>query len=471
MTDDIVFLSAATLARRIRALEFSAEEVVEAHLAQIEAVNPLINAVVEVAAGAARAQARECDRVLAGGRVLGPLHGVPFTVKDIFDAAGLVAAAGLVERAGYVPQSDAVAVARLRGAGGILLGKTNVPPGGGGGGSENPVYGRTNNPYALDRTTGGSSSGEAAIIAAGGSPLGLGSDSGGSLRLPAHFCGVTTLKPTSGRVPNTGALYLAGGLSDPRTQVGLLARWVQDLALAFPLIAGPDWQDSGVVPMPIGDPESLEVHGLRLAYYADDGIMPPTAETRATVERVARLLAEAGLRVEETRLPMIETSLEITRRYWRMSQLSGGEVEQLFHDWDAFRSAWLGFLRGYDLVLSPVSHGPAVVHGTMQDVDFSYTLPYSLTGWPVVVVRAGTAPGGLPIGVQLAAPPWREDVALAAASVVEGQGGGWQQSAPLAEMRPAADPMRVARKETSDESDGAASSGQSGSRGEPTPAG
>ena len=138
------------------------------------------------------------------------------------------------------------------------------------------MYGQTNNPHALDRTPGGSSGGEAAILAAGGSPLGLGSDSGGSLRLPAHFCGIATLRPTVGRVPNPGALYLPGGLSDPRSQIGPMARTVADLRLTFPLLAGPDWRDSGVIPMPVADPLAVELKGLRVAFYTDDGILPPT---------------------------------------------------------------------------------------------------------------------------------------------------------------------------------------------------
>src|SRR6185312_3476401 len=216
--DTLTFRSARALAQAIRAREISAVEVVEAHLSRIAAVNPALNAVVQLTDQTARQQARAADTALVRGEPLGPLHGVPFTVKDVIETAGVVCAAGLPERASFIPARDATVVARLRAAGDILLGKTNVPDGGGGIECVNPVYGRTNNPYGLDRTPGGSSGGEAAIIAAGGSPLGLGSDSGGSIRLPAHNCGVVGIKPTTNRVPATGAGHSAD-LSDARTVV------------------------------------------------------------------------------------------------------------------------------------------------------------------------------------------------------------------------------------------------------------
>ena len=419
------YASATTLARLIRGKEVSSEEVVRAHLERIAEVNPRINAVVQLA-GAALSQARAADLALARGEAPSPLHGVPFTVKDIFDTAGIVSAAGLESRRGFVPKQDARAVSRLKSAGAILLGKTNCPPGGGGGESSNPVYGQTNNPYALGRTPGGSSGGEAAILAAGGSPLGLGSDSGGSLRLPAHFCGVATLRPTVGRVPNTGTLYLPGGLSDPRSQIGPMARTVADLRLAFPLLAGIDWHDSGVIPMPVSDPLAVELKGLRAAFYTDDGILPPTPATAETVRAAARALGATGMVVEEQRLPGVETSYEITTRYWRQAELNGAEIERLMTDWDHFRTTALAFMETRDVIVCPVCWAPAVPHGAVRLMDFSYTVPYSLTGWPSVVVRAGASPEGLPIGVQITARPWREDVALAVAQHIETELGGWQ---------------------------------------------
>jgi amidase len=425
--EELIYTSAAELAAAIRTRQVSSEEVVEAYLQRIEAVNPRLNAVVQLVPDSARLQAREADAMLARDEISGPLHGVPFTVKDVFDAAGVVSAAGLEERAGFVPEQDAVVVARMKAAGAILLGKTNCPPGGGGGRTDNPVYGRTNNPYDLACTPAGSSGGEAAAIAAGESPLGLGSDSGGSIRVPAHFCGIAGLKPSSGRVPNTGTFNHPGGLSDYRTQIGPIARYVKDLALVFPIIAGVDGCDSGVIPMPLGDPEAVELNGLRVAFYTDDDEATPTRETITTVESAAHGLSAAGLIVEESRPACLSESRSITECYWRTGQLSGAEVEQMFLDWDRFRSAMLAFIANYDMILCPADYRPASRHGEEAELRFNYTLPFSLTGWPCVVVRAGASPEGLPIGVQLVARPWREDVALAAAEYIETALGGWQR--------------------------------------------
>lgn len=428
--EEYSYLSATELAARLRRCDVSAVDIVTAHLERIALVNPRLNAVVQLDAEDALRHARAADAALARGDGVGPLHGVPFTVKDVVETAGVIAAAGLPERAVRVPAEDAVVVARMRAAGAILLGKTNCPPGGGGGDTDNPVYGRTNNPYDVTRTPGGSSGGEAAIIAAGGSPMGLGSDSGGSIRVPAHFCGVAGLKPTSGRVPNTGVFNHPGGLSDPRTQIGPLARSVEDLALVFGVIAGPDGRDSGVVPLPVTDYRAVRVSGLRVACYADDGVAPPTAETSAATLMAAQVLAEFGARVTEI-CPPIAVSRGITERYWSMSALTGAEVEVLFSDWDAFRTAMLVFMADYDAIVCPVDAHPAPRHGDPDPLRFNYTLPYSLTGWPVVVVRVGSSPEGLPIGVQIIAHPWREDVALAVARRLECVLGGWQPARSL----------------------------------------
>jgi len=424
--DAVLAASATALAREIRAHRVSAEEVVSAYLRRIEEVNGRLNAVVQLPAEEALAAARAADALLARGESVGPLHGVPFTAKDIFDTAGVITAAGLPERAACVPTRDATVIARLRAAGGILLGKTNCPPGGAGGESANAVYGTTNNPYDLTRTPGGSSGGEAAILAAGGSPVGLGSDSGGSLRLPAHYCGIATLRPTAGRVPATGGYELPGGLSDYRTQVGPMARYVADLALTLPLIAGVDWRDSAVVPMPLGDPHAVALTSLRVVVYVDDGIAPADAATVTTVRRAAQALAAAGLRVEEEQPPMMPEALEVTRSYWRHGHMTGDAYDAVLLEWDRVRTSLLAFMESRDVLLCPVSDGPALPHRTEKDQRFSYCLPYSLTGYPCAVVRAGASPEGLPLGVQVVAHPWREDVALAVAQLLENALGGWQ---------------------------------------------
>ena len=425
--DELIYTSTTELAAAIRAKHVSSEEVVNAYLQRIEVVNPHLNALVQVAGDVARAQARAADTALARGEIKGLLHGVPFTVKDVCETAGLISAAGLAARAHCVPEKDAVVVARLKAAGAILLGKTNCPPGGSGGVTDNPVYGRTSNPYDVSRTPGGSSGGEAAAIAAGASPLGIGSDSGGSLRVPAHFCGIATLKPTSGRVPNTGTLYHPGGLSDYRTQIGPLARSVTDLALALPLLAGEDGCDAGVIPMPLGPLEAVRLKGLRMAVYTDDGEVSPTPDIIATVRAGAHTLADAGLLIEEARPACLCDARPITERYWGRHQLSGTEIEQLWLDWDRFRSAMLRFVTKYDVLLCPADSRSAPRHGEQTAGLFNYTLPFSLTGWPCVVVRVGTSPEGLPIGVQIVARPWREDVALVVAQHLETALHGWQR--------------------------------------------
>ncbi len=428
----LTFASATALARAIREREVSSAEVVEAHLARIAAVNPQINAVVQLPADLARAQARAADEALARGEPLGPLHGVPFTVKDTLDVAGVIGAMGVPERAGFVPESDATVVARLRAAGGIVLGKTNVPPWGGGIETDNPVYGRTNNPYDLSRTPGGSSGGEATLIAAGGSPLGLGSDSGGSLRLPAHNCGIVTIKPTAGRVPTTTGGQ-TGDMHDPRTQIGLLARRVEDLCLALPLIAGPDGFDASVAPVPLLDAAEVVPAALRVAFYTADGVSEPSAAIVAAVRAAARALRPAVATLEEQRPEGIERAWPITQGYWESvveGTMTTADFYRVLRRWGRFRSTMLGFMQHWDAIVCPAAALAAVPHGASgaftQATMISYTVPYSLTGWPCVVVRAGVSAEGLPVGVQIVASPWRDDVALALAQQIETALGGWQ---------------------------------------------
>ena len=416
---DLTQLTASELARRVRQRELSAETIVSAFLARIAAINPAINAVIQLAPDALD-RARQADIDLAQGRIHGPLHGVPFTVKDVFDVTGMITTVGLEGRRREIANEDAVAVMRWRQAGAILLGKTNCPPGGSGSDTENLLYGRTLNPHDPTRTPGGSSGGEAAIIAAHGAPLGLGSDSGGGLRVPAHFCGVAALKPTVGRVPNTGAYNHRGGLTDVRTQIGPLARSVADLALAWPLLCGQDLIDSGVVPMPVGDSASVCLGELSVAYFLSDPASPASAETADVVGAVAQALARTGVRVEPARpRDFVRNGRGISDAYAEIASLRGQDVVELYDAWDGYRSFVLQFMRTYDAILCPVSHQPAPLFREVDRKRFDYTLPFSLLGWPVVVVPAGRSKTGLPIGVQIAARPWREEVALTLGLAVE----------------------------------------------------
>jgi amidase len=426
--EEIWLRGAVGIAEVIRERLVSSVEVVQAFLQRIEAVNPTINSVVVLVRERAIEEARAADASLARGHSLGPMQGVPFTAKDVFDTAGVETSAGIPDRIGVVPKEDAVAVARMRRAGAILLGKTNVPPGGSGGVTDNALHGKTNNPYDPARSPAGSSGGEAAIQAAGASPVGLGSDSGGSLRVPAHVCGVAALKPTTGRIPNTGAFDQPGGLSDIRTQIGPLSRFVQDLAPVFEIVAGPDGRDSGVVPMPLGDPEAVELPGVHVAFYTDDGSTPTTPDTVAAVRDAADALASAGAQVTEGCPERIGVdALDISRRYWSWEELPGGESVRLLADWDAFRTRILAFMESVDIIVCPTAPGRAALHGEGLETIFHYTLPFSLTGQPCVVVPSGRSGEGLPIGVQVVGRVWREDVAIAAARRIEATIGGWRR--------------------------------------------
>ena len=427
---DLCFRSASELAHLVRERDVSARELVEAHIRRIEQVNPQINAVVQLDAERALEAACSADQALVQGIPVGPLHGVPFTAKDNFETAGIITAIGVAERASVVPTQDATAVARLKAAGAILLGKTNCPPWGGGSETENEVYGRTNNPYDLERSVSGSSGGEAAIIAAGGSAFGIGSDSGGSIRDPAHFCGLAALKPTAGLIPVTGVLDDEGRIgvtSDPRTQVGPIARSVADVSILASLLAGPDGVDAGCVPVPFRDPRAASVQGLRIAVYDDNGLVACAPDTIATVRAAADALAAAGVTVEETNHPT--GGHELTREIWRSydGEVTSLDVYRLLRRWDAYRTEMLRWMTGWDGILCPVYPTAAHAHGASIRGGVSYTTPYSLTGWPCAVVRCGTSAEGLPIDVQLVTAPWRDDLALALAGTLESALGGYQR--------------------------------------------
>ena len=246
---------------------------------RIQAVNARLNAVVQFTAEAALAAARDADAALARGEIKGPLHGVPMTIKDSLDTAGIVSTGGTKGRAAFIPSADAPVVARLKQAGAILLGKTNTPELTLSFNTTNLSSGPTRNPYDHTRSPGGSSGGAAAIVAAGGVPFDIGSDYAGSIRVPSHFCGVAGIKPTSGRVPRTGHWPGSGGLFQSFTQLGPIARRVEDLELVLRVISGPDGDDPHIAPVVLRDASSVDVASLRVAWFADNGIRSPTAES------------------------------------------------------------------------------------------------------------------------------------------------------------------------------------------------
>ncbi len=455
LADPLYFSSVTSLASAIRARSISSEEVVRACLDRIEAVNGNLNAVVQVVADDALARAAEADQALARGESRGPLHGVPMTIKDSLDTRGVVTTGGTQGRASFVPEEDATVVKRVKDAGAILLGKTNTPELTLSFETTNLIYGRTSNPYDLARTSGGSSGGAAAIVAAGGAPFDIGSDYGGSIRLPCHFCGIAGIKPTMGRVPRTGHIYPFGGLLDSAQQIGPIARTVDDLALLLPILSGPDGVDPAIVPMPLADPSAAMLSTMKVAFHTDNGILTPTPETQEVVRKAAKALSDAGVAVEEARPPGVEESFDLAMslyfadggaavrrllRRWGTTEhslsgmtgagaVSADELDALVERWYSLRSRMSGFLLNYDAILCPVNAGPAMLHESVNAAEafpaFSYTFTYNLTGWPGAVVRCGVSPEGLPIGVQVVARPAREEVALALAKRLESALGGF----------------------------------------------
>lgn len=444
--------SVVSLCRRIRSREISSHEVVSAYLARIDQVNGQLNAVVRLRAEEALKEARECDAELAMGRIRGILHGIPFTVKDSFDTAGLVSTAGTTGRAKHLPKEDAIAVHRLSEAGAILLGKTNTPELTLAYSTINRIYGATLNPYDLAHSPGGSSGGAASILAASGSPLDICSDTAGSLRIPAHFCGVTCLKPTSGRVPRTGHIIDYRGPLQALTHVGPMARFVSDLRLVLPIIAGIDGIDPHVVPAPLQWP-SVDTKRLRIAYFSNNGRSSPSQETKVTIDAAAevvkphvaslksvfpsfldaasrlygQLVTADGMDWAKRILAATGTessTLGILRK--PMSTLTIPEFVRLVEKWDDIKSRSLEFWRNYDAMICPVSAAPAHKIGTPVPGLGSYVAGINIIGCPAVVVRAGANLNGLPIGVQVLAPMWREDRALAIAEIIEDELGGWK---------------------------------------------
>ena len=496
-------LSARELAAAIARGEISAVDAVEAHIERIEAVNSSLNAVCWKRYEEARSEARLADEARAAGDPLGPLHGVPITVKECLDLEGSPSTFGLPSRANIPAAQDDRYVARLRKAGAVVLGKTNVSQLLIYVEADNPLYGRTNNPWDLERAPGGSSGGQAAIIAAGGSPLGIGTDIGGSNRVPAAFCGIVGFKATAGRMPDPGRYSVPFGQQAIPSQVGVFAREVRDVALGVEIING---GGTAHLPIPLGDPASVDLKRLRVASFVDDGTFAACPAARRAVRDAARMLADAGAqlcdwqppdigeaivlfygilaadggrgfkralgsnprdpRVKEIEmaastpaflLPLVRRILaamgrgktaQITRNYghpdtdhyWQL-------VERLADYQERWRLALDQAAGGpIDLILSPAAALPAVRHGATAELGVigGYSCIYNVLGYPAGIVpltKVGpreesdrpestdkmdrtarateTGSAGLPIGVQIAARPWCEHLALAAMMTVE----------------------------------------------------
>jgi amidase len=450
--NDILKLSGLSQSALIREGQVSSTELVEAHLKRIEAVNPGLNAVIELLGETALAEASAVDRRRAQGEPLRPFEGVPFSIKDSIEVQGTVCSAGTLGFRNNPPSvRDATLVARLRGAGAIPLARTNLPDLLFAFESDNLIFGRTNNPHDASRTSGGSSGGEAALIAACGSAFGLGSDAAGSVRLPAHYCGIAAIKPTSGRLPRTGHVPPAGGWIESLWQIGPMARYVEDLEAMMRILAHPDGEDRTVMPAPF---DSGAASPARIAFFTDNGIMAADEDTKRVVEAAAKALQDAGHIVTELRPPAIDRAYDLEMKFLGpdgadglrayLKHIGSHSIHPLLEGWlikledyrtdlagfagywaelDRYRDEMFGFLKNFDAILSPVSATPAVPHGhsIRDDVfpGYSYTMAHNLTGWPAAVVPAGHASSGLPIGVQIAAGPWRDDLALSLAAAIQ----------------------------------------------------
>jgi Asp-tRNA(Asn)/Glu-tRNA(Gln) amidotransferase A subunit family amidase len=464
---ELSLLSAVSMAEQIRQEKLSPIELVEAHLARIEKLNPKLNAFVQVDGEGARRQAHAAEDAVARGEKLGPLHGVPVSIKSSIEIKGLRCEAGAKLRAGLVATQDAPLVSRLRKAGAIILGTTNTPELLMAWETDNLLYGRTNNPWDLSRTPGGSSGGEAAAIASGCSAGGVGSDGGGSIRVPAHFSGICGLKPTPGRIPATGHFPTSVGPFALLGVVGPMARTVADLKVLFEVMQGPDDGDPSAAPVPARWPDRDNLKRLRIGYFEDDGRTPVTAETRAAVRSAAEALESAGFEVQPFRPDGLEQARHL---WWQFFGIAGGmllrpmtkgreadlsPILKQFSSWaaaepshtgqtlldtwimrDVLRMEVFSQMHEYPILLCPVASIPAFRHGerswqidgqTVEYLDaWSYAEWFNLLGTPAAVVPFGRSNGGLPIGVQIVARPWQEELVLAVAAELEAHRGAWQ---------------------------------------------
>lgn len=464
--DKIIFGTIAEIVAGIREKRFSPVEVVDAYLERIAALQPKLNAFVHLDADGARRQARAAEAAVLRGDTVGPLHGVPLTIKSCFDAAGWPAPAGSLLRKDYVAQKDAPLVARLRSAGAIVLGNTNTPEYLMAYETDNSLSGKTSNPWNSARSAGGSSGGEAAAIASGCSAGGVGSDGGGSIRVPAHFCGICGLKPTPGRIPATGHFPEGGGAFGWIGVVGPMARTIADVRALFEVIAGPDVGDALSAPVALRRVEERELRGLKVGILKSDALGAATPETTAAVERAAKLLSGQGFAVEAIRLAGLERAIELWWYFFGpviatlIQQGTSGQelmMSPMLREFVALATAetalsYEGFLNAcaerdnlraeilrqmeeVTILLSPVSAAPAFRHGegnwrSGEKENYRDTMRHSqwlnLTGFPGIAVPMGQSSEGLPIGVQVIGRPYEEELVLAVAEAIESGRGPWQ---------------------------------------------
>jgi amidase len=451
--------SAIAMADMIRRREISSVELITAHLERIQQVNFAINSVTDLLADSALLQAEAADRMLDAGDAYGPLHGVPFSIKDSIDLEGRTTSAGTIGRRRAPPAlQDATLVQRLRSAGAIPIAKTNLPDLLFAFETDNLLFGRSNNPYDLSRTPGGSSGGESALIAACGSPLGLGSDAAGSVRLPAAFCGIASIKPTQGRLPRTGHVPPAAGWIADLWQIGPMARHTEDLLVAMHLLTGEDGSDISSPPVPLLKAEPSQE--TRVAFFTYNGTARCTPQVENAVRRCADFLSQSGMIVEERTPPSVEQAFELElsllgadggdgidaylndQGNTRIHPLLTGFLDRLrpfratasqlavrWAQWDEYRSALARFFQQFDAIVCPVYTQPALAHGdSLKPANFdgfSYTMAWNVAGTPAATVRCAESEG-LPINIQIVTKPWHDLLALELCHLIEQQFGGWR---------------------------------------------
>ena len=438
-------LTLREIVEAVAAREVSPVEIAQTYLERISQLNPALNAVVTVAPDVLE-RARAAETAMMRRHLRGALHGVPLTIKDTIETAGLRTTSGSVIRADYVPAVDAPAVARLKEAGAIILGKTNAAEMAMDYTADNPVFGRTNHPLDPRLTPGGSSGGEAVAIATGMSPGGLGSDLAGSVRIPAHFCGIAALKPTTGRVPGELQFPPSSGPYSLGAVIGPMARSVRDLRLLFRVLSGDQEHE-------------VAIRGT-IGWYADDGVVPVTEETAAAIKAAAQAVADEGLVVEERRPPHVERGNELwlklfsrasvvqLRQIYRGREKEGGSfvswrlatadqsppptLDEYIANWmerDRLREELLRWMDTTPIIIAPVGATPAYEHDTLKVTvhgetfgtfrAFSYAQTFNVFDLPAVTVPAGRSMAGLPIGVQIVGRPGAEELVLAVAEIVE----------------------------------------------------
>jgi Asp-tRNA(Asn)/Glu-tRNA(Gln) amidotransferase A subunit family amidase len=447
-------LSLAQTSQFIRERKISPVELLRAHYARIERLNPKLNAFIELRQQAAFAEARAAEKAVAHNAKLGPLHGVPISVKSSIAVGGMKFECGSPTRRGIVAAEDGVLVRRLNQAGAIILGNTNVPEMLMAYETKNPLYGSTNSAWDLSRTPGGSSGGEAAAISAGLSPAGIGSDGGGSIRIPAHFSGICGLKPTPGRIPITGHWPESGGPFALLGVVGPMARSVEDLEIVFRVAAGFDTGDPMASPVPLGEVSEEQLQRITIGYFEEHPSAPVTAETRGSVQSAIAALQRSGFLVK----PFLPDVLDEAREHWwtlfvrlaaelLIPQFKGRQhdistiltysdrqptKEDLLAAWfgrDKLRLRLMRQMNNIPVLICPVCSVPAFIHGERewriggQSVSYmdamSYTQWFNLLGNPAVVVPVGASPEGLPIGVQVVGQPNSEELILKVARALE----------------------------------------------------